>query len=124
QQISAIPDDRYAVKGLHNRDTISVAVADVGAAGRTAHEVRYEFIRGTGFSQGYLDFILLDVTRDLSLHDNQIFFLSAASTMNPVSTFRITGLKNGVHVWDITDHYNIRTQAFSVNGTEGKFSAS
>ena len=123
QKISPIPSGRYAVKGLHNRDTITLNAADVNAAGRSAHDVRYEFLKGTGFSQGYLDFLLLDITRDLSLYDNQTFFLSAAALSNPTSTFRISGLTADAQVWDITDHYNVRAQDFNLQGSEGTFSA-
>jgi len=123
QNFSPIPNGRYSVKGLHERDTLVIAAADVGASDQTAQEVRYDFQKGTGFSQGYLDFLLVNVTRDLSLYFNQTFFLSATSLANPVSTFQITRLPNTVGVWDITDHYNVQSQEFALTETVGTFSA-
>ncbi|MEX2231656.1 MAG: type IX secretion system sortase PorU [Cyclobacteriaceae bacterium] len=124
QDISAIPNGRYSVKGLHNRDTITINATDVNAANRSAHEVKYEFFKGTGFSQGYLDFVLLNVTRSLSLYDNQTAFLSGASLSNPISTFQISSLTADALIWEITDHYNIKSQDFSLNENAGAFSTS
>lgn len=123
QKVSPIPSGRYSVKGLHKRDTIILNAADVNTAGRQAHEIKYTFEKGTGFSQGYLDYVLLDVTRDLSLYENQTFFLSAASLSNPVSTFRMGGLTGDAAVWDITDHYNVQSQAYVLEGSDGTFSS-
>lgn len=123
QKLSPIPPGRYGVKGLHRRDTLVLKAADVAALNQKEHQVRYEFSKGTGSSQAYLDFLLVDAVRNLALYDNQTFFVSAASLSNPVSTFRISGLNASVQVWDITDHYNVRSQNFSLDGSDATFSA-
>ena len=122
QKISSIPNGRYTVKGLHRRDTLSINAADVGTGNRLSHEVRYEFIKGAGFSQGYLDFILVNVRRDLALYDNQTFFLSKGSLENPASTFQVQSLTQDVQIWEITDHYNVKSQDYTLNGSVGTFS--
>ena len=122
QKILPVPNGRYSVKGLHNRDTVTVIVGDVNAVNRSSHEVKYEFVKGSGFSQGYLDFILLNVTRNLSLYNNQTIFVSQASLSNPVSTFQITNVTKDAHLWDISDPYNIRSQVYNVNEDVGTFS--
>lgn len=124
QAISPIPSGRYSLKGFDRRDTVVVAAADVSAVGRSSLEVRYEFAKGTGFSQGFLDYILLDVSRDLALYGDQTAFLSRESISNPITTFQIQQVFPGVRVWDITDHYNVLSQEFAVDGTAGIFSAS
>lgn len=124
QKIQPIPNGRYSVKGLHNRDTITVSVNDLQAPARTSQEVRYEFVKGTGYSQGYLDFILLNFDRDLALYDNQTFFLSASSLNNSVSTFVVSQVKVDAMIWDITDPYNISAQQFEVTESGARFSTS
>lgn len=123
QKVTPIPNGRYSVKGLHRRDTFHLNADNVNVAGRPIQEVRYDFIKGTGASQAYLDFLLIDIERELALYDNQTFFLSAASTMNPVSTFKLTGVSADAQVWDITDHYNVQFQDFITSGINVTFSA-
>ena len=124
QKIPAIPNGRYSVKGLHKRDTILVNASDAGAPARAEQEIRYEFVKGAGSSQGFLNFVLLNVSRDLALYGNQTIFQSASSLGNEISTFRIEQLSSGGLLWEITDHYNVRSQDFELNGTTATFSAS
>lgn len=123
QKISPIPSGRYSIKGLHKRDTLTLAAGDVSVSARASQEVKYAFLKGSGFSEGYLDFLLIDVIRDLALYENQTVFLSAASISNPLSTFQIAHAGADVHVWEITDHYNARKQEFTSAGTTTTFSA-
>ncbi|MEX1240597.1 MAG: type IX secretion system sortase PorU [Cyclobacteriaceae bacterium] len=124
QKISPIPNGRYSVKGFQRRDTISVNAADVSATSRSSHEVKYEFLKGTGFSQGFLDFVLLNVSRDLALYGDQTTFLSKESTAHPVSTFQIQQVTDNARIWEITDHYKVRSQEFTLSGSVGAFSDS
>lgn len=123
QKIFPIPSGRYSVKGLHKRDTVILNASDVGAPGRAEQEIRYDFIKGAGSSQGYLNFVLLNVVRNLALYNSQTVFLSGSSLLNGVSTFRIEQLTSGAQVWDVTDHYNARFQDIDVTGTTGTFSS-
>jgi len=123
QKILAIPNGRYSVKGLQKRDTLRLNASDLGAVNRAEQEVRYDFAKGTGSSQAYLNFILIDVIRDLALYGDQTIFLSASSLANQVSTFQIGNWLTGAQVWDVTDHYNAQLQEMSTAGA-GLFSAS
>lgn len=123
QKLTPIPGGRYDVKGIHRRDTAEIAASEVQAPTRSSQQVRYEFTKGTGYSQGFLDFIMLDFKRDLALYDNQTFFLSAESTDHEVSTFRVRSVSTDAEIWDITDHYNVQRQEFALSGSEAIFSA-
>lgn len=124
QTVGPVPNGRYALKGLHRRDTVSVSVDDISAPTRSSQQVKYEFVPGTGFSVAYLDFILLDFVRNLSLYDNQTFFLSSESTAHPSCTFQISSVTNDSRIWDVTDHYNAAEQEFELSGSTARFSAS
>ena len=122
QKIYPIPLGRYSVRGLHKRDTLIVNSADVGATARSSQEIKYEFVKGTGFSQGYLNFIMINYTRDLALYDNQTFFVSPTSLNHPHSTFQLKGISSVAQIWDITDHYNPKYQEFDLSSTIATFS--
>ena len=124
QKVAAIPNGRYSVQGLHRLDTLITDAGAISAGGRSSQELKYTFFKGTGFSQGFLDFALVNVIRDLSLYGDQTTFLSAASLENAISTFQISGLPAEALIWDITDVYNVKVQAFSRGAETGKFSAS
>lgn len=122
QQLTTIPTGRYAIKGTHRRDTFLINAHDVNAAMQSSQELKIEFVRGEGLSQGNLDFILLDVKRHLALYGEQTAFHSAASLAHPVSTFRIARAPTA-RIWEITDHNDVAEQAFSRDGTTASFSA-
>ena len=122
QNILPVPSGRYSVRGLHKRDTISFRAADVNAENRADHEMKYEFVKGSGFSQGYLDFILIQVRRVLSLYNNQTAFVSQASLMNAISTFAISGATDDISIWNISDPYNVQSQSFNLDGESATFS--
>lgn len=124
QKIFPIPNGRYSVKGFQRRDTISVNANDVNAASRSSHELKYEFLKGTGFSQGFLNFVVINVIRNLALYGDQTTFLSGESMAHPVSTFHIERATDDVRIWEITDHYNVRSQAFELPGSAAVFSDS
>ena len=124
QKVPAIPNGRYSVKGLHKRDTLLLNASDLNSPERSDQEVRYEFAKGAGSSQGYLNYILLNVTRNLALYGNQTLFTSASSLANEVSTFSIEQVNAGAEVWDVTDHYNASAQQIQLTGTTAMFSAS
>lgn len=116
------PTGEYAIRGQHKRDTLTIPVNNISAPTRVSQEVKYEFVKESRFSQGYLDFIMLDYVRDLALYGNQTFFLSAESVLHDFCTFEIASATNDVRIWDISDHYNAKNQEFTLSGTVAKFS--
>jgi hypothetical protein len=122
QNIPPIPNTRYGVKAIHKRDTLQLDASALGADTRSSHDVKYEFIKDTGASDGYLDFFLLNFNRSLALYNNQTFFVSGASLAHPVSQFEIASVPAGATIWDITDPADCKTQNFSLNGGTATFS--
>ena len=122
QKIPAIANGRYSVKGLHKRDTLILNASDAASPERNEQEIRYEFIKGTGFSQGYLNYVLLNVTRDIALYGNQTIFRSSSSSGSEFSTFRVEHLPSDAQIWEVTDHYNVRSQEFQLTANTATFS--
>ena len=118
QPVLPIPNTRYGVKGIHKRDTFLTKAATVGADRKITQQVKYQFIKGTGFSQGYLDFLLLNFDRSLRLYSDETIFLSAASLSNSVSQFEISSIPEQTTIWDITNPFDVKIQNFiTANGT-------
>jgi hypothetical protein len=112
QPILPIPSGRYSSKGYDRRDTIIVNETAVGASTKDEQQIVYNFAKASGFSQGYLDYILLNFKRQLKLYGSQTIFTSAASLQNAVSTFSITNTTADVLIWDITEPADIKAHAF------------
>jgi hypothetical protein len=123
QSIPAISYDEYGNKGLHALNTFSTNASAVSAPGRSKQEIKYQYIKGTGKPIGYLDHVLLQVTQELAVYNQQTIFRSKESLQNPVSTFEIAESTAQTTVWDISDPYEPILQPSDVNTGTLIFSA-
>lgn len=123
QPLGSIPAGSYSVKGHERRDTFLINADMVNATQRTEQEVKYQFTKTAGFSQGFLDFILINYQRSLRLYGDQTQFTSDESLDNAVSRFQISNVNGNVRIWDITDVYHPQVQNFSSSATNASFNA-
>ncbi|MBI3481884.1 MAG: hypothetical protein HY015_02725, partial [Bacteroidetes bacterium] len=69
QQIQAVPNSTFAIKGRVAADTISISEVLVNASTQSTQQIHYQFNKGTsGISVGYLDYLLFTVKRKLALY--------------------------------------------------------
>lgn len=122
QLLLPISNSAYGLKGYHKKDTIYIQATDIGADSRANQEIKYQFIKGPGDSKAYLDYFLVSFERNLALYKDQTTFLTTQSLSNPVSKFEIHAMPEQASVWDITDHFNIRSQDFSLSNGVATFS--
>ena len=123
QSIVAIPNTQYGIKGRDVRDTIITNATLVNASTRSTQEIKYKYTKSpSGYSVGYLDNFLLQVTQSLKLYGQQTIFRSPISLQQATSTFQIgeTNLKS--LVWDVTNPYEPKLQTTNLNGTTSSFS--
>ena len=120
QTIAAISDSQYSIKGIHDRDTISINSSTVSASATTNQEIKYTYTK-SGSGAGYLDFFLLNVERKLALYSNQTIFRSHTSLNNTTSTFTIADASN-VTIWNITDPYTPAIQQHTLQSSQATFS--
>jgi hypothetical protein len=120
QTISAISDSQYGIKGIHNRDTISLNSSTVSASATSNQDLKYTYTK-SGSGSGYLDFFLLNVERKLALYSNQTIFRSHASVSNTTSTFSIADANNAT-IWNITDPYTPTIQQHTLQASQASFS--
>lgn len=74
-----------------------------------------------GTSEGWLDFIQLNVRRDLIMDGNQMLFRDIESIGSDASSFVLSNADNGLVVWDITDRNAAKNQQLAINGSQAEF---
>lgn len=123
QPIPTILNTQYGVKGRTVVDTVSVLANNVGMQGTNSQRFRYQYTKGSsGRSIGYLDFLLVNIVRELALYGDQTIFTSGESLNNPTSRFEVNGVNQNVFIWDTTDPFNSLNQPYQLNSTKGIFS--
>lgn len=114
QVIDLIPNSQYGVKGRTASDTFTLNSTVSGAASRTSQEIKYQYLKNaSGKSIGFLDNFLISFVRKLSAGADETIFSSAKSLANPVSTFQIAEASSETRVWEVTDPFSPREQAFT-----------
>jgi hypothetical protein len=122
QTLASIPNSRYGVKGIIRRDTFLIDASASGVTSTSTQALKYSFTRGTGTSKAFLNYALLNFERSLELYNNQTVFQSLSSLSNAVSKFAV-GNASGVRtILDITDHYNVKEQSFTLASQQAVFS--
>jgi hypothetical protein len=124
QFILPIAAATYAIKGFDKRDTLIFNESDVNASSRSDQDVKYQFMKASGYSQGYLDYILISFRRALNIQTDQTIFTSPSSLNNATSTFQIGSASEVAGIWDITEPAQIKNQLFSLSETTVAFSTS
>ena len=110
----------YALKGAHNTDTFKINTAVAGSNGELNVTLTYER-NNSGLSTGYLNYLLLTVTRGLSLYGDQTEFRSGKSLANGFSTYEVSNAIPAVRIWDVTDPFLPKNQSFELNGATATF---
>lgn len=117
QPIPPIANSQYGIKGRVVVDTLTINTNSIPTQNFT-----YQYTKGaTGKSVGYLDFLLANFHRNLSLYGNQTQFTSASSISNLVSTFEVTSFPSNGFIWDITDPLGCSYQQFQFNNNKATF---
>ena len=75
----------------------------------------YDFPRPNDGSEGWLDYIQVNVKRQLALYGQQTAFRSIESLNHAQTRFNINTTNNGVLIWDISDPLNPQNQQFTTN---------
>lgn len=118
QPIPSIANTQYGIKGRIVTDTVSVNTTTA-----PTQTFNYQYTKGvSGKSIGYLDFLLANFERNLSLYGNQTQFTSAASLANSVSAFEVTSFSSNGFIWDVTDPLGCSNQQFQLNDNKATFS--
>ena len=75
---------------------------------------------GTGESEGWLDYITLNVRRDLIMSGSQMGFRDQRTLDHPDAEFNLSNV-SGITIWDITNPQNPLIQETTINGGNQSF---
>jgi len=115
-QVPIVSNVPYSIIGTEVRDTVSVNSNSVQAPSRSNQDVKIRFTKAaSGVSVGFLDYVLIQVKRTLSLYGDQKIFSSLKSLDQPVSGYSINNAVADAMVWEITNpaQPSIQSSAFS-----------
>jgi Peptidase family C25 len=100
-----------------------VLLSESYLAARDNQEVRISYpAAGSEATDGWLDYIEMQATRDLTLVGGHLIFRSFESANYNSAKFELNGVDQNVRVWDITDPINPIAQEFTLNGQSLQFS--
>lgn len=120
QNVSAIPNSTYAIKGATRNDTINLSAESISATGKSGQKIKYVYTKAPGVqSVGFLNFFLLQATQQLTLDKTQTIFRSVESLENPASKFEIGNSTASAMVWDISNPYEpvLKVSSFALGKT-------
>ena len=100
--IAARPNGQYVSVGFERNDLFTVSPGSIPNIGSNL-DINLNYVPQSGFANGYLDYLLLQFSRDLSLYNSVTFFRSLESTANEKSTFLVGDVSNDALLWDVTD---------------------
>ena len=82
----------------------------------------YNFSNPDNSSNAWIDYLELNVSRQLSFTGNYMKFRSKKN-ISPLalSTFQLSNTNANIHIWDITDIFNAKDQQTSLSGSSMEF---
>lgn len=122
QNLAAIDNQRYTLKGTVKSDTIDLSATSVSPLGNSVQKIKYTYNKtASGSPVGFLNYFLLQAKQKLALSGNQTIFRSTASLENPASQFDIESSANST-VWNITNPYEpvVQQSSFATGKTSFK----
>lgn len=114
--ISAVPTSYTSDYARAASDTLSFA------AGAATVNVNVKYNKPTNNSLGWLNFLQLNYTRQLSLNVPQMNFRSAETTGTGfVSEFVLSNANASVRIWDVTHPFEPKYQEYTLAGSQLRF---
>jgi len=115
--IIAIPGQYTADYARYSEDTLKFI-----PAGQNIDLTINSLTTGT---VGWLNFIDINVYRNLSFNGSQLYFRNAESGgAGNISEYRMSSVSSAIKIWDITDPFNIKEQLYSISGSQLSFRTS
>ena len=83
--------------------------------------VRYPFPTPNDASEGWLDYLQVNVQRNLVFTGEQMAFRDKNSLSFPTTAYTVSGAGSNISIWDITDVLNPAAQEFATTGQSVNF---
>lgn len=118
--VSSLTDNEtaYVHIGVVN-STVKIAGDNINAV------VRYPNPGGSNDnSEGWLDYIQMNVRRRLTMAENQMNFRDIETLAYPSATFQLNNVSSNIIIWDISNPLQPKNQTYNLNGNQLTFGAS
>jgi Peptidase family C25 len=80
--------------------------------------VNVNYLKGNAEAIGYLDYIRVNATRQLTMANSQMRFRNVASVgASNIASFQLSNANSAIQVWDITDDVTPSSIAYTLTGT-------
>ncbi|MEM9299481.1 MAG: type IX secretion system sortase PorU [Bacteroidota bacterium] len=129
QSLASVPDflnplsnnpNRYSIKGRTSKKEYAIDANQINSD--NAVEIGLSYNKGgTQRSIGYLNFIDVQIKRDLALYSDQTIFRSLQSLESGNSTYNISNASASVQIWNITSKEIPERQLFELTGSTARF---
>lgn len=84
--------------------------------------VNVQFIKGNASAEGWLDYLTVNVTRDLKYAGQSMFFRNAQAQVNgSMAGYTIESFNSGLSIWNVTDFTNVRSISPIIAGGTATF---
>ena len=124
QEIASVIDYIYGLQGRNNVATLEQPINQVNNNGSNWDVVLTYNKNESDRSLGYLNYLIFQAERRLTLENEQINFRSLKSLDNPFSTFELQNINNTLQVWDVTSSFYPKIQEYTINGTLATYGVS
>ncbi|CAG0971009.1 hypothetical protein FLAV_01238 [Flavobacteriales bacterium] len=95
------------------------------AASNSLVNIKMKFNKNSAQDMGWLNYLALNVRRNLKLSGNQIVFRDRTTVdIGNITQFTLSGVNNQTSVWDISDFFNIKNQEGMLSGNTFVYSLS
>lgn len=85
--------------------------------------LKVEYLNTATVSQGWLDYIEINVRRKLIMSNKMMSFRDLRTRLNVSTNFQLSGVSSGLNIWDVTTFYTPQRQAYTLNGSVAGFGA-
>ncbi len=118
QAFAGVPDGTYTRKGESRQDTFDIAAETLGSQPLT---ISYSFQKQSNV--GYLDFFVIQAQTALTYNNEPLTFFTGDLTATDSLTFRLENCPDGLLLWEISDHNQVKNISYTQNGSTIRFTA-
>jgi hypothetical protein len=112
QTINTIVEGSYLAKGSMQTETFTINTSQIPAADELTLKMTF-LPNGAMLSRAFLDYLIIQGKRNLTMHGNQVHFRSVASIDNAMSSFKVSNATPSTRIWVVSDPLNPHWQKSS-----------
>lgn len=119
QNMDAIPDQDYEVRGNIQRSSIQINTSELSNISNGI-DIEIAFNRAEGLtSVGYLDYLYLITQNQLSLIDSKLLFHTTSTSSG--NSMVLSSASSSTKIWDVSNPVSVIEQEYNINANLAQF---